>query len=338
MNAKLDKIPSKGEIIIYQTKDKEVQLEVKLEQETVWLSQLQMAALFGKSIATINEHIKNIYKERELDKEATIRKFRIVQTEGGREVARHIDLYNLDVIISVGYRVKSQNGTQFRIWATGVLKKHLVNGYTINEERLKQQTHKLQTLQRAIKLIGSMKDKKQLGHKEALGLIEVINDYNYALGLLDDYDYKRLKISQVSKESKFDLTYNSAIKAVKELRKKFGGSGLFGAERDHSFKSSIASIYQTFGGKELYPSIEEKAANLLYFIVKNHSFVDGNKRIAASIFLWFLEKNELLYKDDGTKRIADNALVALTLMIAESEPGERDIIVTLVVNLINKNN
>lgn len=338
MNSKADKMPSRGEVIIYQTKDKKVQLEVKLEQETVWLSQLQMASLFSKSVATINEHIKNIYKERELDEEATIRNFRIVQTEGGRKVARHIDLYSLDVIISVGYRVKSQNGTRFRIWATTILKRHLIEGYTLNEQRLKQQTHKLQALQRAIKLIGSMKDKKQLEHEEALGLIEVINDYNYALGLLDDYDYKRLKISRVSREAKFELTYDFAIKAVKELRKKFGGSGLFGVERDQSFKSSISSIYQTFGGKELYPSVEEKAANLLYFIVKNHSFVDGNKRIAASIFLWFLEKNGLLYKEDGVKRIADNALVALTLMIAESEPGERDIIVTLVVNLINKNN
>ncbi len=328
----------KGEIVIYQTKDKKIELRVKLEQETVWLTQKQMADLFGKDIRTVNEHIQNIFKESELEREATIRKFRIVQHEGARKVVREIDFYNLDVIISVGYRVKSIHGTQFRIWATNVLRKHLIDGYTLNEQRLNQQTHKLQALQRAIKLIASTKDKKQLEYKEALGLLEVISDYNYALELLDDYDYKRLKIARTSREEKFALTYEAAIRAVKELRKKFGGSDLFGVERDKSFKSSIASIYQTFGAKDLYPSIEEKAANLLYFIVKNHSFVDGNKRIAASIFIWFLEKNGLLYKEDGTKRIADNALVALTLMIAESNPSERDVIVTLAVNLINKRN
>jgi death-on-curing family protein len=219
-----------------------------------------------------------------------------------------------------------------------VLRRHLIDGYTLNEKRLKEQTLKLQALQRAIKLIGSMKDRKQLGYKEAMGLLEVISDYNYALGLLDDYDYKRLKIRQISKGERFVLSYEFAIEAVNELKKKFGSSKLFGAERDKSFKSSVSSIYQTFDAKELYPSIEEKAANLLYFIVKNHSFVDGNKRIAASIFLWFLDKNGILYKEDGSKRIADNALVALTLMIAESKPSEREVIVTLVVNLINKNN
>ncbi|MDP2927626.1 MAG: virulence protein RhuM/Fic/DOC family protein, partial [Candidatus Omnitrophota bacterium] len=248
------------------------------------------------------------------------------------------NFYNLDVIISVGYRIKSQNGTRFRIWATNLLRRHLIDGYTLNEKRLKEQTLKLRALQRAVKLIGSMKDRKQLEYKEAMGLLEVISDYNYALGLLDDYDYKRLKISQTSKEERFVLSYESAIEAVNELKKKFGGSGLFGVERDRSFKSSTTSIYQTFDGKDLYPSIEQKAANLLYFIVKNHSFVDGNKRIAASIFLWFLDKNGILYKEDGSKRIADNALVALTLMTAESKPSERDVIVTLVVNLINRNN
>ena len=218
------------------------------------------------------------------------------------------------------------------------MRKHLIDGYTLNEKRLQQYALKLKALQKAIKLIGSIKDRKQLEYKEAMGLLEVISDYNYALGLLDDYDYKRLKISHTSKLEKFVLSYELAIRVVKELRKKFGGSELFGVARDQSFKSSIASIYQTFGGKDLYPSIEEKAANLLYFIVKNHSFVDGNKRIAASIFLWFSEKNGILYKEGGAKRIADNALVALTLMIAESEVSERDVIVTLAINLINKNN
>ena len=335
MKNKITGIPSKGEIIIYRTKDKKIQLEVKLEQETIWLSQKQIADLFIKDIRTINEHIQNIFKEKELKKNSVIRNFRITAADGK---SYETNFYNLDVIISVGYRIKSQNGTRFRIWATNVLRRHLIDGYTLNEKRLKEQALKLQALQRAVKLIGSMKDRKQLEYKEAMGLLEVISDYNYALGLLDDYDYKRLKISQTSKEERFVLSYESAIEAVNELKKKFGGSRLFGVERDRSFKSSTTSIYQTFDGKDLYPSIEQKAANLLYFIVKNHSFVDGNKRIAASIFLWFLDKNGILYKEDGSKRIADNALVALTLMTAESKPSERDIIVTLVVNLINRNN
>ena len=335
MKNKITEIPSKGEIIIYRTKGKKIQLEVKLEQETVWLSQKQIADLFIKDIRTINEHIQNIFKEKELKKNSVIRKFRITAADGK---SYETNFYNLDVIISVGYRIKSQNGTRFRIWATNVLRRHLIDGYTLNEKRLKEQALKLQALQRAVKLIGSMKDRKQLEYKEAMGLLEVISDYNYALGLLDDYDYKRLKISQTSKEERFVLSYESAVEAVNKLKERISNSDLFGTERDKSFKSSVSSIYQTFDGKDLYPSIEQKAANLLYFIVKNHSFVDGNKRIAASIFLWFLDKNGILYKEDGSKRIADNALVALTLMTAESKPSERDVIVTLVVNLINRNN
>ncbi len=335
MKNKITEIPSKGEIIIYRTKDKKVQLEVKLEQETVWLSQKQIADLFIKDIRTINEHIQNIFKEKELKKNSVIRNFRITAVDGK---SYETNFYNLDVIISVGYRIKSQNGTRFRIWATNLLRRHLIDGYTLNEKRLKEQALKLQALQRAVKLIGSMKDRKQLEYKEAMGLLEVISDYNYALRLLDDYDYKRLKVSHTSKEEKFILNYEAALKVVEKLKEKFGGSDFFGATRDKSFESSISSIYQTFAKRDLYPSIEEKAANLLYFIVKNHSFVDGNKRIAASIFLWFLEKNGILYKEDGSKRIADNALVALTLMIAESKSSERDIIVILVVNLINRNN
>lgn len=328
-------MPFKGEVVIYKAKDKKIQLEVKLDQETVWLTQDQIAKLFGKGRTTITEHIQNVFKEKELNKEAVCRESRRTASDGKEYLVQY---YNLDVIISVGYRVKSLRGTQFRIWAMNVLRSHLVNGYTLNEQRLKEQAQKLHALQRAVRLIGSMKDRKQLEHKEAMGLLEVISDYNYALGLLDDYDYKKLKISHTSKEEKFKLTYAHAIKVVQALEKKFGGSDLFGKEKDQSFKSSISTIYQTFGGKELYPSIEEKAANLLYFVVKNHSFVDGNKRIAASIFLWFLEANDLLYKEDGGKRIADNALVAITLMIAESNPVEKDIIVTLLVNLINRNN
>ncbi|MDI6758916.1 MAG: virulence protein RhuM/Fic/DOC family protein [Candidatus Omnitrophota bacterium] len=332
MKDKSTAMSPKGEIVIYQTKDKKVQLKVKLDRETVWLTQANIASLFKTDRSVITKHLRNIFNSKELDEKSNVQKMHIAFSD------KPVKFYNLDVTISVGYRVNSLRATQFRIWATGILRKHLIDGYTLNENRLQQCAIKLQALQKAIKLIGSTKDRKQLEYRETMGLLEVISDYNYALGLLDDYDYKRLKISRTSKEEKFVLTYEAAMKVVKELGKRFGGSGLFGAMRDQSFKSSIASIYQTFGGKELYPSIEEKVANLLYFIVKNHSFVDGNKRIAASIFLWFLEKNGILYKEDGAKRIADNALVALTLMIAESNPGERDAIVMLVVNLINKNN
>jgi len=332
MKNKIIEMPSKGEIAIYQTKDKKVQLEVKLEQEMVWLSQEQIAKLFKTERSVITKHLGNIFHFNELKEKRNVHFLHIPFSD------KPVKFYNLDVVISVGYRVNSTRATQFRIWATNVLKRHLIDGYTLNEKRLKEQAKKFQALQRAVRLIGNMKDRKQLEYKEAIGLLEVISDYSYALGLLDDYDYKRLKISKTSKEEKFVLSYELAIEAVNKLKERIGSSDLFGTERDKSFKSSVSSIYQTFDGKDLYPSIEEKAANLLYFIVKNHSFVDGNKRIAASIFLWFLGKNDILYKEDGSKRIADNALVALTLMIAESKPSERDVIVTLVVNLINKNN
>ncbi len=332
MKNKITEIPSKGEIAIYQTKDKKIQLEVKLEQETVWLSQEQIAKLFKTERSVITKHLGNIFHSNELDEKRNVHFLHIPFSD------KPVKFYSLDVVISVGYRVNSTRATQFRIWATNVLKRHLIDGYTLNEKRLKEQTQKLQALQRAVKLIASMKDRKHLEYQEAMGLLEVISDYNYALGLLDDYDYKRLKVSHTSKEERFILSYEAALKVVEKLKEKFGGSDLFGVTRDKSFESSISSIYQTFSGKNLYPSVEEKAAHLFYFIVKNHSFVDGNKRIAASIFLWFLEKNGILHKEDGSKRIADNALVALTLMTAESKPSERDVIVTLVVNLINRNN
>jgi death-on-curing family protein len=332
MKNKITEIPPKGEIVIYKSKDNRIQLEVKLERETVWLSQEQIAKLFKIERSVITKHLRNIFRTNELDEKSNVHFLHIPFSD------KPVKFYNLEVIISVGYRVNSIRATQFRIWATNILKRHLIHGYTLNKGRLREQAQKLQDLQRAIRLIGSMKDRKHLEYKEAMGLLEVISDYDYALGLLDDYDHKRIKISRTSKEEKFVLSYESAIEAVNKLKERIDGSNLFGIERDKSFKSSISSIYQTFDGKELYPSIEEKAANLLYFIVKNHSFVDGNKRIAASIFLWFLEKNDMLHKEDGSKRIADNALVALTLMIAESRASERDIIITLVVNLINKNN
>ena len=258
MKDKITEIPSKGEIAIYRTKDNKIHLEVKLGQETVWLTQQQIAQLFGTQRPAITKHVHNIFNAKELKENSVCSILEHTATDGKKYQTK---FYNLDAIISVGYRVNSCRATQFRIWATDVLKRHLIEGYTLNEQRLKHQIRKFEALQRAVKLIGSMKDRKHLEYKEAMGLLEVISDYNYALGLLDDYDYKRLKISQTSKEERFILSYESAMEAVNELKKKFGGSGFFGVERDKSFKSSTSSIYQTFDGKDLYPSIEEKAAN-----------------------------------------------------------------------------
>ena len=329
---------TKGEVIVYKSNDVKSVIEVNLKQDTVWLSLNQMTKLFSRDKSVINRHLRNIFKTKELSIASTVANFATVQYEGSRKVLREITYYNLDVIISVGYRVNSRQGIRFRIWATDTLKKHLVDGYTINEKRLKEQVHKLEVLQKTIAMIGDITTRKEPDHIEALGLLAVIGDYNYALGLLDDYDRKKIKIADISKEERFRLTYEAAMGAVAQLKERLGYSELFGKEKDSSFKGSIENIYQTFEGRDLYPSIEEKAANLLYFIVKNHSFIDGNKRIGAAIFLWLLDNNGLLYRKDGAKRLADNALVALTLMTAESRPGERDIIIALVVSLINKKN
>ncbi len=326
-------------LVLYQTGTSPVSVKVLFDNDTAWLTLSQMADLFGRDRSVISRHLANIFNSRELKRKTTVAKIATVQIEGGVEKRRDLEYFNLDVIISAGYRVNSAKGVQFRIWATQVLKKHLIEGYSINQKLLLEQKHKLDALQNAIKLIQHAKSGHKLDYTEATGLLDVIENYSYALGLLDDYDRKKLKVSHTSVGGKFKLTYEKVIKAVGEMRGKSGGSSdLFGREKDQSLRSSVATIYQTFSGKELYPSAEEKAANLLYFIVKNHSFVDGNKRIAAAVFLWFLEKNGLLYRSDGSKRLPDNAVVALTLMIAESHPEEKDVIATLVVNLINKCN
>ena len=332
----------KGEIIIYQTKDGKAALEVKLQQETVWLSLNQMAELFDRDKSVISRHIRNVFKEGELAEQATVAKFATVQTEGGRTVERNIEYYNLDAIISVGYRVKSQRGTQFRIWATQVLKDHLSKGYSINEKRLREQNARLTELHDTVNLLGRVIQGRALAQEEAAGLLNVITDYSHALSLLDQYDRQELKIRRTTKRKHFVITYDEARKAIDTLgersRKRGQSLGLFGREKDKSFRSSLGAIYQTFDGKALYPSIEEKAAHLLYFVVKNHSFVDGNKRIGAFLFIWFLDINGILYAHEGRKRIGDNALVALTLMIAESRPQDKDIITKVIVNLINKDN
>ncbi len=327
-----------GEIAIYKPKNGKVKLEVSLKKETVWLSLNQLSQLFGRDKSVISKHLRNIYEVRELTKKATVAKFATVQIEGGRQVKRHIEYYNLDAIISLGYRVNSKQGTQFRIWATNILKDHLVKGYTLNEKRLKKQIESYKELKEAVNIIGNILDKREIGSDQASGLLKVIADFAYALDILDAYDYQKLEISSISKKKGKAIGYDETLKIISTLRQQYNSTELFGKERDKSLKSSLGNIFQTFGSKELYPSVEEKAANLLYFLVKNHHFIDGNKRIAAFLFLWFLEKNNLLYHQDGSKRIADNALVAITLMIAESQSSHQDVIVKVIVNLINKKN
>jgi prophage maintenance system killer protein len=329
---------SKGEILLFKTPEGDTQIDVKLEEETVWLTQDQICSLFNKVKSTISYHISSVFKEGELSKSSTVRKFRTVQIEGNRKIEREIEHYNLDVIISVGYRVKSKRGTQFRIWANKVLKDYLIKGYSLNERKLKEQTEKFKELERALEIFSKVTESYQLKQDEFSGILRVITDYTYALDLLDKYDNKELAVSNTNKNLTFKVSYESARKIITKMKEKFGGSTLFGKEKDKSFKGTIGAIYQTFGRKELYPSIEEKASHLLYFTIKNHSFIDGNKRIAAALFLWFLEMNNYLYGKNERKRIADNALVALCLLIAESNPKEKDMIVKLVVNLINKSN
>lgn len=319
---------NKGKIILYRSKDGKTSIDVKLDRETIWLSQKQLSELFNTERSVITKHIKNIFSTSELDANSVSAKFAHTAADGKKY---QTSFYNLDMIISVGYRVNSIRGTQFRIWATNVLKNHLVQGYSVNKKRLIE-------LKQTIKLVENVIQKQTITGNEATALLKVVADYAYALDVLDDYDYQRVKIKKTTKKKTSKIDYEEAVIIIKNLKKEFKESVNFGVEKDDSLKSSLATIFQTFDGKDLYPSIEEKSANLLYFLVKNHSFVDGNKRIAATLFLWFLRKNNFLYKKDSSKKIADNALVAITLMIAQSNPKEKEIICNVVVNLINKLN
>ena len=339
MDSNIEEFMEDNKIVIYQTEDGQTQIDVRLDNDTVWLTQAQMAELFQKDRTVITRHINNVFKEGELEKEQVSAKFAHTTRHGaidGKTQKQELVLYNLDVIISVGYRVKSKRGTAFRIWARKVLKDYLVKGYAINERMRKEQIGELRQL---VGMLGrTIQNQPILSNDETDALFEVVTDYTYALDTLDNYDYERLTINKTTMKEPFHATYENAMQAIDGLREKFGGSVLFGNEKDDSFKSSIGQIYQTFGGEELYPSVEEKAAMLLYLVTKNHSFSDGNKRIAATLFLWFLNGNHILYRADGSKRFADNTLVALTLMIAESRTEEKDIMVKVVVNLINQNN
>jgi prophage maintenance system killer protein len=321
MKTKTDK--SKGKIILYQNR-----LEVRLVEDTIWLTQKQMSELFKTERSVITKHIKNIFATGELDEKSNVHFLHIANSD------KPVTFYNLDVIISVGYRVNSLQGTQFRIWATNILRKHLINGYTINEKRLKAKEEKIKELQQAVCLLGNIMSLESVAD-EAKGIIGIISEYTRALNILDNYDHQSLASPTGTKRSKFILTYEKAKKIIEQMRLKFNDLPLVGREKDQSFKSSLAAIYQTFAGRDLYPVVEEKAANLLYFVTKNHSFVDGNKRIAAALFVLFLQKNGILLRNDGSKRIDDNALVALTLMVASSKPSEKDIMIKVILNLLD---
>ena len=315
------------DIVLYRSRDGAVQLDVPLQKETIWLSQKQMAQLFEKDSDTIGLHVRNAFKEGELQESATTEDSSVVQTEGTRRVTRKIRFYNLDVVISVGYRVKSRRGTEFRIWATNVLRQHLIQGYSVNEKRLK-------ALKQTLRIAADISRRKLLTGDEASALLQTVSEYSHALDLLDDYDHQRVAVRKTSQRKALPVSYEEAVGLIDRMRDHFGDSAIFGREKDESLHSSLNAVMQGFGGKDLYPSVEEKAAHLLYFLVKNHSFVDGNKRIAAAVFLRFAEKNRLLFDPEGRKRIADNSLVAMTLMIAESKPKEKDVIAAMLTNLI----
>ena len=313
-------VDEKNEIIIFENQN--VKLEVNMKDETVWLTQEQMAELFQKAKSTINEHIKNIYKEGELEESETLTKF------GNSEFAdKPTNYYNLDMIISVGYRVKSKNGVIFRRWATKILKDYMLKGYAVNQKRLEY-------LEKTIKLIDiANRIDERLEAKDAKEILKVIGNYSKALDLLDDYDHKTLKKIKGTTDNRI-IQYQDCLNIIHKL--KFGEkSNIFGIERDNGLESIINNIYQSFDGKEIYNSIEEKASNFLYLIVKNHVFIDGNKRIAATLFIYFLNYYDILYKNE--KQVIDNnTLAALTLLIAESNPKEKDVIIDLVMNFLNE--
>ncbi|MFH1423562.1 MAG: virulence protein RhuM/Fic/DOC family protein [Candidatus Nealsonbacteria bacterium] len=326
---------SKGKIVIYKT-PKGPELEVRLKEETVWLTQKEIAKLFRKGVPAINEHVKNIYKEGELDQKSTIRKFRIVQTEGKRQIEREIDLYNLDMILSVGYRVSSKRATQFRIWATKTLKNYLLNGYAINQKMLLDAREKFAGLQRTISFL-QQKSKNDLLTGKEQEIIDLLSGYSKTLTLLEQYDTNTLKIV-TGRKAVFALEYNDVQKIIEGIKRgllaaKEAGD-LFGQEYQGKLESIVKNLYQTFDKKELYGSIEDKAAHLLYLIIKDHPFADGNKRIASVLFIHFLKKNDYLYREGGERKINDNALVALALLIAVSNPTEKETMIKIITNLL----
>jgi len=316
---------STAKVVLYRNK-----FEVRLKKETVWLSLNQMAGLFERDKSVISRHLHNIFKTKELSRKSVVANFATTAADGKTYQVKY---FNLDAIISVGYRVNSRRGTHFRIWATSILRKHLVEGYTINKKRLQAQANRIQKLRETVSLLGNVARMEGVS-QEIKGIIQIIQEYSRALEILDDFDQQRLSVPKGTEKAKFELTYEEARMIIDTMRQRFKDSPLVGQEKDKSFKGSMAAIYQTFKGKDVYPTVEEKAAHLLYFVTKNHSFVDGNKRIAAAIFICFLQRNGILLRNDGTRRIDENALVALTLMIAASKPQDKDVMIKVILNLL----
>lgn len=314
-------------IEIYQTEDGQLQIEVQFEKDTVWLSQSQMTGLFQRDRTVITKHINNIFSEGELDEKSNVQKMHIAFSD------KPVTLYSLDVIISVGYRVKSQQGTQFRQWATQKLKEYLVQGYTINQKRLEQ-------LQQIVEVIQRSGNSEHLQLGEAKGLLEILSNYTHSFILLNQYDSHNLKTDILNEHISYEIQYDEAVAAIIELKRqlmaKKEATELFGNQKDASFQGILGNVVQSFGDQYLYPSIEEQAANLLYFVIKNHPFSDGNKRIGAFLFVWFLEKNRHRFKKNGEVKINDNGLVALALLVAQSDPNEKELMIKLVINLINQ--
>ena len=323
-----------NQIVIYQTADGQTQIDVKMQDETVWLTQETMAQLFDTTVPNINMHIKNIYEDEELDKNRTIKDFLTVRKEGKRSVSRKLTYYNLDMIIAVGYRVKSKTATQFRIWANKILKEYLIKGYSVNKQLLSSQQEKLKTLQNTISLLTRSLTNQVETVEQAQSVAKILENFAHGLNLLDDFDHKELDTKGNTAKEAVRISKDEFLEVIKEMKSDFE-SDVFAVEKDESFESSVNQIYQTFDGTELYPTLEEKAAMLLYLIVKNHSFTDGNKRIGASCFLYFMNKNGILYNDEVP--IIDNAtLFALTLLIAESNPSEMEVIKQVVISVLNR--
>lgn len=324
-------------VILYQAEDGSLKTEVPMQGDTVWLNQKQMAELFNKDVRTVNEHIQNIYKENELSPESTIRDFRIVRQEGNRKVTREIEHYSLDVIISVGYRVKSKQGTQFRIWATKILKEYLVQGYALDQERLKKQKQQIKELEKTL-ILFQQAQSDVLSQSEATGLLSVLTEYTHTFILLNQYDTGNFPEGGLNTNITCEINYPAAVKAIDDLKRSLinqnEATELFGRPKDESFQGILGNIVQSFGEEYLYPSIEEQAAHLLYFIIKNHPFSDGNKRIGAFMFIWFLQLNKHHLKQSGEVKINDNALVAIALLVAQSDPTQKEFMIKLIINLI----
>ena len=326
----------KGEIVIYTSADGKISLDTKLENETIWLTQDMMAKLFETTPQNITMHIKNIYEDEELEQNSTCKDFLQVRNEGKRTVSRKLTHYNLDMILSVGYRIKSKTAVQFRKWATSILKEYLIKGYAINQKALKEQQEKLTSLQQIIELLNRSMENQVETVEQAQNVNKILHQYVTGLNLLDDFDHKRLDTQGITKRKAIQISVDEFLDVIDKMKGDFA-SDVFAQPKDESFNSSVNQIYQTFGGNELYPTLEEKAATLLYLIVKNHSFLDGNKRIGASCFLYFMDKNGLLYDDLSCMIIDDATLFSLTLLIAESKPEEMDTIKKVTISILNRN-